>query len=77
MAKLTAGRLGYIGLGVESIPGTPVAATTTIPFTANTLMGKHKPIDDIAARASRIKNTTSVLGQQWGEGEITVNVDTH
>src|SRR6185437_9698803 len=74
--SLKQGRLGYLGLGIETTPGTPVAATTTVPFTANTLMGKHKAIEDIAARGSRIKDANSVLGQQWGEGEVTVNVDT-
>ena len=57
-------------------PGTPVAATTTVPFISNTLRGKHEPIKDIAARGSRVQDFTSVLGKQWGEGEITVNVDT-
>lgn len=73
---LKTGRLGYLGLGIESTAGTPVAATTTLPFIANTIKGKHDAIEDIAARGSRAQNYTSVLGKQWGEGELTVNADT-
>jgi len=73
---LRIGRQGYLGLGIESTPGTAVASTTTIPFIANTLKGKHEPIKDIAARGSRAQEFTSVVGKQWGEGEVTVNVDT-
>lgn len=72
---LKVGRLGYLGFAVESTPGTPVAATTSVPFVANTLKGKHTPLDNMPAVGSRIQNLTSVLGKQWSEGEITVNVD--
>ena len=72
---LKQGRLGYLGLGIESTPGTPVAATTAVPFTSNTLNGKHDAQRDIAARVSRAQNFTSVVGKQYGEGEVTVNVD--
>lgn len=74
--SLKISRLGYLGLGIESTPGTPVASTTTVPFIANTIKGKHEFIGDISARASRAQNFSSVLGKQWGEGELTVNVDT-
>ena len=73
---LKIGRQGFLGLGVESTPGTAVAATTTIPWVSNTLQGKEKPLMDIASRASRVQDANSVTGQQWGEGEVTVNVDT-
>lgn len=73
---LKQGRQGLLGLGIESSPGTAVSATTTIPFIDNSLAGKHEPIMDIASRGSRAQNFTSVLGKQWGEGELTVNVDT-
>lgn len=73
---LKTGRQGYIGLGIESTPGTAVASTTTIPFITDTIRGKHEMQKDIAARGSRAQNFTSVIGKQWGEGEVTVNVDT-
>ena len=73
---LKQGRQGYLGLGIESTPGTPVAATTTIPWITNTIKGKHEPLKDIAARASRALNANSVKGKQWGEGDVEVNADT-
>lgn len=73
---LKIGRQGYLGLGIESTPGTAVAATTTIPFIANTIEGKHTVEKDISARASRAQNYNSFIGKRWGEGEVTVNVDT-
>lgn len=72
---LKIGRIGYLGLGVESVPGTAVPATTALPFITNSLHGKHTPQEDIAARGSRAQNYTSVIGKQWGEGEVDVNVD--
>jgi hypothetical protein len=71
----TVGRLGYLGLGIETTPGTPVAAAVSIPFNSNSLQGKHEPINDISARASRAMNFTSVQGKKWGEGEVEVNAD--
>lgn len=72
---LKIGRQGILGLGIESIPGTPVAPTTVIPFTANTLQGKHTPLENMAAYGSRAQNYTSVVGKHWSEGDVTVNVD--
>lgn len=74
--SLKIGRLGILGLGIESTPGTPVAATTAIPFTANTLKGKHTPLDNIASYGSRAQNANSVQGKHWSEGDVTVNADT-
>lgn len=74
--SLRIGRQGLLGLGIEATPGIPVAATTAIPFTANTLQGKHTPIDNIAAYASRAQNANSVPGKFWSEGDVTVNADT-
>lgn len=73
--SLKIGRLGFLGLGIESSPGTVVPSTTTIPFINNTIQGKHTPIEDIAARASRAQDFNSVQGKMWSEGEIDVNVD--
>ena len=73
--SLKQGRLGLLGLGIESTAGIVVPATTTIPFITNTLEGKHEIQKDIAARGSRASNFTSVVGKQWGEGDVEVNVD--
>lgn len=72
---LKTGRLGFIGIAIESTPGTPVAPSQAIPFTANTIMGKHTPIDNIAGYGSRAQNRNSTIGKRWGEGDITVNAD--
>jgi len=72
---LQLGRLGSISLGIESAPGTPVSATTSIPFITNSFQGKHKPIEDISVRASRAQNFSSVMGQKWSEGEVEFNID--
>jgi hypothetical protein len=74
--SLKQGRLGLLGLGIEGTPGTVVPATTTVPFITNSIEGKHEPQKDIAARGSRAQNFTSVIGKQWGEGDLEVNVDT-
>lgn len=73
---LKVGLQGLLALGIESVPGTPVATTTVVPFISNTLKGKHEILKDIAVRGSRAQNYTSVLGKQSGEGDVTVNVDT-
>lgn len=73
---LKTGRQGFLGLGIESTPGTAVAATTAIPFMDCNLQSKHEYLGDIAARGSRAVDYTSVLGKQWSEGDLTVNVDT-
>ena len=73
--SLKIGRQGLLGLGIESTPGTPVSQTTVVPFITNTLGGKHTAQADIAARGSRAADFTSVVGKQWGEGEVDVNVD--
>lgn len=72
---LKIGRQGYLGLGIESQAGTAVPATTAVPFVTNSLLGKHNPQEDIAARGSRAQNYTSIIGKQWSEGEVDVNLD--
>lgn len=73
---LKIGRQGLLALGVESVAGTTVPSTTVVPFTANTIRGKHEIIKDIAARGSRAADYTSTVGKQWSEGDITCLVDT-
>ncbi len=73
---LKLGRQGYLGLGIESVAGTPVVAATAIPFVTNTLAGKHTPLKDISARASRAQQFSSVVGKQESAGDVEVNVDT-
>lgn len=70
------GRLGYLGLAVEAVSGTPEATPDVfIPFTENTLRGHHEPLMDNSARVSRVKDYNSVSGKRWGEGGVTMYLD--
>lgn len=70
------GRLGYLGLAIEATPGTPEATPDVfIPFTENSLRVHHEPLMDISARVTRVKNYDSVKGKQWGEGSVTMYLD--
>lgn len=70
------GRLGYLGLAIEATPGTPESAPDVfVPYTENSLRGHHEPYVDISARASRVKDHDAVAGKRWGEGSITMYLD--
>lgn len=70
------GRLGELGLAIEATPGTPESSPDVfIPFTENTLRGHHEPLMDVASRQSRIKDFGSVAGKRWGEGTVTMYLD--
>lgn len=72
------GRLGYLGLAIEATAGTPEATPDVfIPFTENSLRGHHEPLYDNAAKRSRIKDYGSVQGKKWGEGSVTMYLDSH
>lgn len=72
---LRIGRKAFIGLGKETTPGVPVPPTVYIPWTDQTLMERHTPIADIAAKGTRDAERGSVSGKAWGEGSVTVNLD--
>jgi hypothetical protein len=70
------GRLGYLGLAIEATSGTPESSVDVfLPFTENDLRGHHEPLMDISSRTSRIKNWSSVAGKKWGEGSVTIFLD--
>ncbi len=69
------GRLGSMGIGLEDPAGTAQAAAVYLPYIENTIAGKHEPIENIAAKTSRIMDTDSTLGRRWGEGDIQINCD--
>lgn len=70
------GRLGYLGLAIESVNGSAEATPDVfIPFTENSMRGHHEPIRDIASRASRVADYSSVGGKKWGEGSIKMYLD--
>lgn len=72
---ITIGRLGYLGFGIESIPGTPTAATTFLQYTDISLRGHHEPIEYIASKSARVMDKGSVVGKKWGEGDVTIDLD--
>lgn len=75
MAELL-GRLGELALAIEAVSGTPeVTPDVYIPFTENTLRGHHEPLMDVASRQSRVKDFGSVAGKRWGEGTVTMYLD--
>jgi hypothetical protein len=69
------GRLGYMGIGIESSPGSAATVTAYLPYTDVSLRGHHEPIEAIYAKTSRIMDSDSVLGKRWGEGDITMDLD--
>lgn len=70
------GRLGLLALAIEAVSGTPeVTPDVYIPFTENTLRGHHEPLVDMASRQSRVQAFGSVAGKRWGEGSVTMYLD--
>lgn len=70
------GRLGYLGLAIEATAGTPEGSVDVfLPFTENDLRGHHEPLMDTTSRTSRIKNYSSVAGKKWGEGSVSILLD--
>ena len=72
---ITIGRLGYLGLGIESSPGTPVSASVYLPYTEVSMRNHHEPIEEIAAKTSRHMDRDSVQGKKWSEGDVKINMD--
>lgn len=72
---ITIGRLGYVGLGIESTPGTAVSASVFLPFTETSIYGHHEPIEEIASKTSRFMDRDSVVGKKWSEGDVKINLD--
>lgn len=73
--SLEIGRKGWIGMALESTPGSPVAIADYIPFNENSLIGMHEPIPNEAAYGVREKTFDAVAGKKWSEGDISVNAD--
>jgi len=79
MGNINIGRLGSLGIALETVAGTP---NTTMSAYLNysdgpTLRGHQEPIENISAKTSRIMDTDSVGGKKWGEGDVQILADTH
>lgn len=72
---LNIGRKGWVGAGLESSYGVPVAVQDYVPFLENSLRGRHEPIPNEAAYGVREKRNTSYAGKKWSEGDVSINLD--
>ncbi len=69
------GRLGFLGLGIESSPGVAKTPDVYLPFTEVSMRGHHEPIEVTSAKTSRIMDTSSVVGKKWSEGDVKIDLD--
>ena len=69
------GRQAFVGVGIESIAGTAVAASKYLPFVTCTLRGMQEAITDEAAKGVREKVWGAVVGKKHGEGDIEIYAD--
>lgn len=72
---ISIGRLGYLGVGIETSPGSVASSTVYLPYTDISLRGHHEPIEVTSAKTSRIMDTSSVVGKKWGEGDVSIDLD--
>jgi len=72
------GRLGYLGLAIEAVAGTPEASPDVYLNLndAPKFNEKHESIANIGLVHSRIERADSVQGKKWMEGTLNVNLDT-
>jgi len=69
------GRNQWLGVGIETTPGTAVDPAKYLPFTTCTLRQVIDVLDDEAAKGVRERNWGSVAGPNRGEGDIEILVD--
>jgi hypothetical protein len=70
------GRLGWVGIDLESSAGAPKVPAAYLPFIECTLRERQTPIPDTAAYGIRdAQSENSQLGRQWGEGNLRINLD--
>lgn len=72
---ISIGRLGSLGLGIENTPGSAASASVYLPYTDISLRGHHEPMEVTSSKASRLMDTSSVVGKKWSEGDVTINLD--
>lgn len=73
--SLRTGRLGWIGVGLQSAFQVPAAISDYVPFTANTLHGMQEQIKINHATGYRELTTSSVPGKRYGTGDIEFLLD--
>ena len=72
---ISIGRLGYLGVGIESSQGSAVSPAVYLPYTDISLRAHHEPIEVISGKTSRIMDSGSVIGKKWGEGDVAIDLD--
>lgn len=73
--SIAMGKEPTLGVGIETTPGTAVAATKYLPFVTCNIKGTQEPIADESAKGIREKNWGAIVGAKKGEGDIEVYVD--
>lgn len=69
MAK-TSGRQIEIGVGIESTPGTPVAATDYVKWESMSIQSMADKLSLTSARGIRNKSSNSIINRKYGKGDI-------
>lgn len=70
------GRLGWVGVSLETTAGAPVPPADYLPFIDCSLIEKQSVLADVSVRGTRdAQPENSQLGRQWGEGSLKVNMD--
>lgn len=72
---IRAGYAPFIGIGIESTPGTPVVASKYLPIVTSTVRGIQEVLFDESAKGIREKNWGAIAGPRRGEGDLEVYVD--
>ena len=73
--SIKAGYQPYIGIGIESTPGTAVVASKYLPHVTCTIRGIQEILFDESAKGIREKNWGAVAGPRRGEGDLEIYVD--
>jgi hypothetical protein len=69
------GRKGYLGVKIETTPGTGEAPEKYLPYDSCTLNNVVEVLDDEAAKGIRERAWGSVTARERGEGEIQIKMD--
>ena len=69
------GRLGWVGVALETTPGTPVSPVKYLPYTTCSFRNVVDILDDEAAKGIRERAWGSVVGRSRGEGDIAILMD--
>lgn len=75
MSEVSIGRKGWLGVNIETTPGTAVDPAKYLPYTACTLRNVVEVLDDESAKGIRERSWGSTAARTRGEGDITILMD--